>query len=101
MSDIKDGDFVVTRDRWRIDCVRAIRLTKQTVFFIDESWGKPRERRIRIQDVVFSGPEAVAERLCQQLRSSEQQKVNDQQAASERQAKRDESFIAEAKDPHS
>lgn len=92
----KDGDFVVTRDRWRIECVEAIRVTKQTVFYIDRTWRAPKERRIRTDNILFAGLKDKAERLCQQLQSSYQQKVQDQQAASDRQRKRDDDFIAKA-----
>lgn len=93
---IQDGDFVVTRDRWRIECVKAIRVTAQTVFYMDAHWKPARERRVRIQDAIFSGPEDVAKLLCQQLQSSYQQKVQDQQHASDRQKKRDDAFIEAA-----
>jgi hypothetical protein len=93
---IKVGDFVVARGQWRLDCVQATKVTKQTVFFIDESWGKPRERRIDFRAVLFAGPENVTKRLYQQLQSSYQQKISDQQQASVRQEKRDAEFIASA-----
>lgn len=99
MSDtikITDGDFVVTRDSWRIDCTQAIRVTAQTVFYMDTYWKPARERRLRLADVVFSGTEEVARRLCQQLEASYQQKVTEQQAASDRQTKRDAGLIAAA-----
>lgn len=103
MSDpikVKDGDFVVTRDpsrSWRnVQCVEAIKVTKQMVLFIDTTWTKPRERRIRLQDVVFAGPEEISKRLAEQLTSSNEQKLQDQKGAVERQRKRDEGFIAAA-----
>jgi hypothetical protein len=94
---VKDGDFVVTRDRWRIECVEAIRVTKQTIFYMDTTWGKPKERRLRLQDVLFSGPKSTADRLREQLVSSYEQKNNDIRGANDRQHKRDDLFIAQAK----
>lgn len=93
---VRNNDFVVVRDSWDIQVVQAIRVTKQMVFYMDTYWSKPRERRLRLQDVIFSGQEAAAKRLCEQLKSSKAQREQDTQAAYNRQAKRDEGFIAAA-----
>jgi hypothetical protein len=93
---VKDGDFVVVRDRWRLDCVQAIKVTKQMVFYMDTFWKPARERRLRIQDVLFSGPESAAKKLKEQLASSYAQKVTDQTAAADRMRKRDDGFIKAA-----
>lgn len=96
MIEVRDGDFVVVRDRWRIDCVQAIKVTKQMVFYMDAYWKPARERRLRIQDVLFSGQEAIAKKLKEQLASSYAQKVSDQTAAADRMRERDDGFIAAA-----
>ena len=96
MTEVKDGDFVVVRDRWRLDCVQAIKVTKQMVFYMDTYWKPARERRLRIQDVLFSGPEPVAKKLLDQLASSYAQMVTEQTASAERMQKRDDGFIEAA-----
>lgn len=98
---IKDGDFVVTRGAYKIDCVEVIRVTEKLIFYMDVSWRTPRERRLRLQDVLFSGPQAVAKRLKEHLQSSYQQKIDDHRSASLRQSERDAKFITEARCSHS
>lgn len=96
---IQEGDFVVTQDRRSVECMQAIRVTAQMIFYMDAYWKPARARRVRIQDALFSGREDSAKLLCQQLRSSYEQKVQEQKQANDRQKKRDDAFIAAANSP--
>lgn len=91
---IKDGDFIVILSRWSIDVQRAIKITAQFVFYKEDRRETP--RRVRIDDVVFSGPEPIARKLVEQLKSSDAQKLDDDRAAYQRHQKRNEAFIAKA-----
>lgn len=92
---IKDGDFVVTKGRWQAQAVEAIKVSPQMVFYRDHDWND-RERRVRIDDVVFAGPRQIAERLKDQLNSSHDLYTQERNAAGQRKVARDEKYIAAA-----
>lgn len=94
---IKDGDFIVSRDRWNLKAVQVIKITPQLVFYRDTAWGD-RERRVRISDVIFSGDKAVADRLVERLRSSEARYDEEQRASITRRVQRDEKLLEAAFD---
>lgn len=90
---VKDGDFVVMVN-WRPEVVQAIRVTEKVVYYNDGFY--KRERRLRLDDVVFAGPELLAKRLATQLTSSRAQYDEDQRKAAQRKNERDKLFIAKA-----
>jgi hypothetical protein len=98
MIEVKDEDHVVVVNSWgNVSVHQAIRVTKAIIFYIDQTWApKLQERRLRIQDVIFAGPKAIADKLATQLTSSRAQLNHDEYSAKVRQEKRDDDFIAAA-----
>ena len=96
MVDVKDGDWFVEHD-WKYRVRKAIRITKQMVFYIDETWNN-RERRVRLESVFFSCTDrGAAQRVAEKLTSSDALCEQERRAAEDRRAARNEKIIAEAK----
>lgn len=92
MIPIRDGDFVVVQERWGVEVKQAI---KSTEFYIcTESLGD--KRRMRRDDIVFTGPEIIAHGLAEQLTSSTAQCNEEIRASRLRRQERDKGFIAKA-----
>lgn len=91
---IKTGDFIVRKDRWRIEACEAIKVTSKLVFWQSEHYGRP--FRVRLDDVVFAGSESDAKKLAQQLTSSQAQQFDEERAARDRRLERDRRLITHA-----
>ncbi len=99
MIAIKDGDFVVLKESYRIEVRQVFKVTAQLLFYRRDDWnGKPQEpRRIRRDKVVFSGSESVARDLAELLTSSRARMDDEQRSAYTRRVERDNKIIATAK----
>jgi hypothetical protein len=94
MVPIRDGDFVVTQERWGTEVKQAIKITEFYIYHRTGTGGD--ERRMRRDDIVFSGPEAVARKLAEQLTSSAAQGDEEMRSSRLRRMERDKAFIAKA-----
>lgn len=86
---IAAGDFVVTKERYSINVHFVMKVTPQSFYHMRGM----RETRQSSANVVFSGPEHVANKLAAQLTSSRAQKSDDERRAYERREERDTKFI--------
>ncbi len=91
---IKTGDWFVTKERWRIEAQEAIKVTSKLVFYQNEYFKRP--FRVRLDDVIFVGSQAAAQRLAQQLTSSMTQLHDEEREARERRKVRDLELIKTA-----
>lgn len=94
MIEIKIGDWAVWRDRWKITAGDVRKVTAQR--FVSRGRYSSRDQQYDRASVVFAGPQEIAERLKDQLLSSEAQFNEDKQRAGERKYHRDNNFIAKA-----
>lgn len=92
MVPIRDGDFVVVQERWGTEVKQAIKVTEFYIYHKTHDV----ERRMRRDDIVFSGPEAIARRLAEQLTSSENQCHEEIMNSKIRRQERDKKFITGA-----
>lgn len=94
----KDGEYVVINSQWsfnRYDVRKIIKLTDQMYFYQGEGTGK--ERRARLDEVIFSSPEeATCKRVSERLLSSEARRDEEEQSARARWELRRESIISNA-----
>lgn len=93
MIEIKDGDWVVEKGSWRIECRQATRATKEMFFYT--GYGN-KERRSSRSLVVFAGPEATAKKVAERLTSSDALCNEDKSKAYARREDRDKKIIADA-----
>lgn len=91
----KDGDFVVVQNQWATE-VRQVIKVSASIYYYQPTW-RTKQSRARLDEILFSGTEETAKRLCEQLRSSDAQCDNERNKAVERRRKRDAEFIERAK----
>jgi hypothetical protein len=97
MIDVKDGEWFVEHD-WRYRVRKAIRVTKQMVFYLDADWNN-KERRVRLDNVVFSCPDPkLANLVADRLASSDALRDEEKRSAGVRCVERNAKIIANAKD---
>lgn len=92
MEKPKDGDFVVFKGRYSFSVHQVIRVTSQLYFYKDNG----RERRARMDEVVFAGTKDVADQLAANLTSSLAQYDQECRSAYERRTKREAQLIDSA-----
>lgn len=94
---IEPGCFVVIVSRYSFSVAKVERVTAQKVFYLAIGmWGKPAPHQCFKSAVKFAGAEDVANRLCQQLQSSDARCSEEKRQANLRRNERDAKFIAEA-----
>lgn len=94
MVNVKDGDWFVEVD-WRYRVRKAIRVTKQMVFYMPENG--TRKSRARLDKVTFSTTnEALARRVADQLASSDALCDQEKRDAVNRRVKRNAKIILDA-----
>lgn len=94
-KEAKEGDWVVLRDGSRIEAHCALRITDECISVADK-FRRTGKTRIYRKYVVFAGPENIARRLAEQLKSSYALHSEERQACYTRHVKRDEQFIEKA-----
>src|SRR5580692_5945796 len=96
MIEIKAGEWFVERN-WSYLVRKAIRVTKQTIFYIDAIWNN-KERLVRIDKVVFSCPdEQMAKLVAERLMSSDSLCSEERRNAELRRQDRNAKIIAAAR----
>jgi hypothetical protein len=92
---VNDGDWFVEHD-WRYRVRQAIRITSQMVFYIDKDWNN-KEKRVRLDKVVFSSPDQKkATLVAEQLTSSDALCDQERASARDRCRKRNQQIVADA-----
>lgn len=71
-----------------------MKITSKLVFYHENN--RVGEARVRSGEVIFSGPEDIARKLAEQLKSSEAQRGADERAVYERNLKRKVDFVKAA-----
>lgn len=94
MSEAKIGDWVVIRGTYSYDVGRVARMTPAYIWRTDDFYKS--HQRADKEKVIFSGAEAVARKLKEQITSSLAQLGQDKSAAGKRHAERIAGFIAQA-----
>lgn len=88
----KDGEFVVFKGRYSFYVHQVVRVTSQLYFYKDGD----RERRARMDELIFAGTKDVANNLAAQLTSSRAQYDQECRSAYERRTNREAQLIDSA-----
>jgi len=93
---IKDGDWVIERGRFGgFECRQVIKVSKAVIFCSQVPYGG--HRRIRIDEVLYSGDEATAKKMLERLVSSKSLYDDECRRSYQRRSKRDAEILGIAK----
>ena len=88
---IKDGDWVIERGRFGFECRKVVKVSKAVIFCDRTPYVG--HRRVRVDEVLYSGDEATAKKLLERLISSQALYDDECRRSYERKSKRDAEIL--------